>query len=285
MKKKQRILVIVVSIITLFVILFSVYLYYENNTLQVSQYEVISDHLPKEFNDFKILQITDFHNTKSHKLTNDLVTEVNKQKPNIVVLTGDLIDANRTDINVALDFVKAIKDFAPIYYVSGNHEASIKNYTDLKTGLVQAGVVILDNQTKIIEFSGAKINLLGIDDPKMMPNTVVSNNEIIRNEINNLEYEKSNFSLLLSHRPEVFDIYVENKIDLVLTGHAHGGQIRLPWIGGLYAPDQGLFPKYTSGTFYKDSTTMVVSRGIGNSSFPFRVQNRPELVVVILKSN
>jgi predicted MPP superfamily phosphohydrolase len=93
-----------------------------------------------------------------------------------------------------------------------------------------------------------------------------------------------NFKILLSHRPELFDLYSENSMDLVFTGHAHGGQIRIPFIGGLIAPDQGIFPKYSSGSYSKDSTTMFVSRGLGNSIFPVRIFNRPEIVVVTLRN-
>ena len=119
----------------------------------------------------------------------------------------------------------------------------------------------------------------------MIHESFVSDSEIIKTELSNLKYDKNQFSILLSHRPEVFNVYVDNKIDLVLTGHAHGGQIRIPFIGGLIAPNQGIFPKYTSGVFEEDATTMIVSRGIGNSILPYRINNRPELVIVTLKKN
>ena len=99
-----------------------------------------------------------------------------------------------------------------------------------------------------------------------------------------LKYNKINYSILLSHRPCLFDVYKEKKLDLVLTGHAHGGQIRLPLVGGLYAPNQGILPKYTSGIINASNTNMIVSRGIGNSTFPFRVNNKPELVIITLKN-
>lgn len=107
---------------------------------------------------------------------------------------------------------------------------------------------------------------------------------IIEFELDSIDYNKDNYTILLSHRPELFEIYVDNDINLVLTGHAHGGQIRIPFIGGLIAPNQGLFPKYTNGKIEQDDTTMIVSRGIGNSILPFRINNRPELVLITLSS-
>ena len=280
---KNKTIIILLSIIIL-IILLIFYLNYENNSLQISNYEIINNKLSKEFNDYKIIQVSDFHNTKSEKLTNDLIDEIKKQKPDIIVITGDLIDSRKTDIEIAINFIKKIKDIAPVYFISGNHEARIINYEKLKNEMIDNGVIILDNKTKIIESKNSKLNLLGIDDPSMAYESFVADEEIIKVEINNLEYDKNNFTILLSHRPEVSNVYVKSEIDLVLTGHAHGGQIRIPFIGGLIAPNQGLFPKYTSGVFEEKQTTMIVSRGIGNSILPHRVNNKPELVIITLKT-
>lgn len=280
---KKKTIVILLSIVIL-VILLIVYLNYENNSLQISNYEIISNKIPKGFNDYKIIQVSDFHNTKSKKLTKDLISEIKKQKPNAIVITGDFIDSRKTDINVGINFIKQIKDYAPIYFVSGNHEASTNSYSELKTKLIENGTTILDNKVEVIELNDSKINILGIVDPAIAHESFVTDEEIVKTEINNLEYDKNNYSVLLSHRPEVLNVYVKNEIDLVLTGHAHGGQIRIPFIGGLVAPNQGLFPKYTSGKLEEKQTTMIVSRGIGNSILPFRVNNNPELVVITLKS-
>ena len=280
---RKKTIIILLSIVIL-IILLIVYLNYENNSLQISNYEIMSNKIPKGFNDYKIIQVSDFHNTKSKKLTKDLISEIKKQKPNAIVITGDLIDSRKTDINVAINFIKQIKDYAPIYFVSGNHEARINSYGELKIKLIENGVTILDNKVEVIELNDSKINMLGIDDPSMAHESFVADEEIINTQINNLEYDKDNFNILLSHRPEVFNVYVNNEIDLILTGHAHGGQIRMPFIGGLVAPNQGLFPKYTSGKFEDGNTTMIVSRGIGNSILPFRVNNNSELVVITLKT-
>ena len=280
MKRKT---IIILSITFILIVLSIFYLHFENTNLEVSNYEILNRTLPNDFNGFKIIQVSDFHNTKSEKLTNDLIDEIRKQKPDIIVITGDLIDSRKTDIEIAINFIQKIKDIAPVYFISGNHEARIRNYDKLKNEMIDNGVIILDNKTEIIEFKNSKLNLLGIDDPSMAHESFVADEEIIKAEINNLEYDKNNFTILLSHRPEVFNVYVKSEIDLVLTGHAHGGQIRIPFIGGLISPNQGLFPKYTSGKFEEKQTTMIVSRGVGNSILPFRINNNPELVVITLK--
>ena len=280
---KQKTIIILVIIIIL-IIIFAFYLNYENTDLEVSSYEIINDRILKEFDNFKIVQVSDFHNTNSNKLTNNLISDIKKQKPNIIVLTGDLIDSRKTDIETAINFIKKIKDIAPIYFVSGNHEARINSYSKLKNEMKNNDVILLENTFKVITLGNSQINILGINDPSMIQESLTSDEEIIKTEINNLEYDKNNFTILLSHRPEVYNVYVEKEIDLVLTGHAHGGQIRIPFIGGLVAPNQGLFPKYTSGIIKDDKTTMVISRGIGNSIFPFRINNNPELVVITLKN-
>ena len=278
----KKIIIILIGIILL--LLVSFYLYYENNYLQVSNYNIESNKIPKDFDGFKIAQISDFHNTKSKKLTNDLVEKTKKSKPNIIVLTGDLIDSNKTNIDIAISFIKKINNIAPIYYVTGNHEAKISNYEELKNKLEKNKVIILDDKLEIIKKDKSMINIIGIDDPSFNFNTYRDDSTIIQDNLIPIQFDKNDFTILLSHRPELIETYAENNFDLVLSGHAHGGQIRIPFIGGLIAPNQGLLPKYTSGIYEIKNTKIIVSRGIGNSILPFRVNNRPELVIVELKN-
>ena len=284
---KKKFLIIFLPIISLIIIIsLGFCFHYENTTLKVTNYEVASKKTPTDFNDYKIMQISDFHNTRNKKLTNSIINEIKEQKPDIIVLTGDTIDPKMPHMEASFDFIKIIKDYAPIYYITGNHESHLKSYAETKKELIELGVIVLDNEKRTIEKNESKINILGIADPYMVNGKVnkKKGEVIIKSELDSMEYNDNEFNILLSHRPESFKIYTDYKMDLVFTGHAHGGQIRLPFIGGLYAPHQGLFPKYTSGTFKKDNTTMVVSRGIGGSKFPFRINNRPELVIVTLKS-
>ncbi len=279
MKKKT---LIIISIIIILFILCCFYLHYENTALKVSNYKISNSKIPEEFAGYKIVQISDFHNTKSKTLKNSLIEEIKKQAPNIIAITGDFIDVNRTDTNIALDFIKEINSIAPIYYVPGNHEARFNDYEDFKNELSENKVTVLDNKIEKLFIENEEINLIGINDPNMVHEPSVSDATIVDKELKNIGYDNNKFTILLSHRPELIDTYKENDIDLVLTGHAHGGQIRVPFIGGLFAPHQGIFPKYTSGVHEQDKTTLIVSRGIGNSTFPFRINNKPELVIIIL---
>lgn len=281
MKKKT---IITNSVIIAILVLCGLYLHYENTKLQVSNYNIINNNISVDFNNYKIVQISDFHNNKSNTLINDLIKEIEKQKPNIIVLTGDLIDSNKTDIEVAINFIKNINNIAPIYFISGNHESNISNYSEFKEQLEENNVIILDNKVEILKINESEINLIGIDDPRMTNENGVSDSEIVKVELANAKYNENKYSILLSHRPELFDTYVEKGINLILTGHAHGGQISIPFIGRIVAPNQGFFPKYTSGIFEENKTTMVVSRGIGNSILPFRINNRPELVIITLNN-
>ncbi len=284
MKKK---IIIITFVITSLLILCNLYFYYENTKLSISNYNIVNEKIPSSFNNFKIIQISDLHNTKYKKLTDQLVKKIEYEKPNIIVLTGDLIDSNKTNIDRAIQFIKKIKNIAPIYFVSGNHESSIseKCYNELKEKLTENQVIILDDKIDTLKVSNSEINLIGISDPKMTHIGYLKDSEIIENELNSIDYDNSKYSILLSHRPELFNNYVEKNIDLVLSGHAHGGQIRIPFIGGVVAPNQGLFPKYTNGKFEQNKTVMIVSRGIGNSILPYRINNRPELVIITLRKN
>lgn len=278
--KKKRIIGIV-----LFSLLLIIGLFYENKILKITNYPIISDNLSNEFNNYKIIQISDYHNEESKILNKELILNIKKEKPNIIVITGDLIDANNPNFKIAIDFIKKIKNFAPIYFVSGNHEASISNYEDLKLKLKEQGVIVLDNEIAVIEKESSKINIIGISDPKIVHDDYVKDSNIINKNLESINYDNNLFSILLTHRPEVFNIYTEKNIDLVLAGHAHGGQFRIPFIGGVIAPNQGLLPKYTSGIFKENNTNMIVNRGIGNSIIPLRINNRPELVIITLKNN
>lgn len=147
----------------------------------------------------------------------------------------------------------------------------------------EAGVHLMINQQQKILYYDAELSCIGIEDPDFYDVEESSGKaEMTKEAIGQFEYKDSDFTLLLSHRPELFDIYAEAKLDLVLTGHAHGGQFRLPLIGGLAAPNQGLLPKYDAGIFKDGDTNMIVSRGIGNSIIPLRFNNPPEVVVVRL---
>lgn len=235
---------------------------------------------PEAFSGFKIAQISDLHNaefgTDNQKLIDILISEA----PDAIVITGDLIDARRTNTEIAESFARRCMEIADCYYVPGNHEARLGDtYDAFESALIADGVNVLRNGSVRIRKEMDAIHIIGVDDPAF-----AKASDAITNLDAALEALSSDdFTILLAHRPELIDEYSKWGIDLVLSGHAHGGQIRLPGIGGLYAPGQGFFPRYTSGNYMVGDTEMIVSRGIGNSAFPLRVNDRPEVVIVTLK--
>ena len=274
-------------LVVLAVLLAAAYLHFQNTSLQVSHYKISSGRVPKGFDGYKIVQISDFHNTGSAKLTEKLISEIKAENPDIIVITGDLIDSRNTDVKTVLQFIQEFSDVAPIYYVNGNHESRvIDEYAELKEGLENLGVKVLENEAVNLEKNGDEVVLMGISDLNFSETAqYIGEAQAADDQLSMLsEKTKYQFTILLSHRSELIEIYAANNMDLVFSGHAHGGQIRLPFIGPVIAPNQGLFPKYTSGVYSEEGTQMVVSRGIGNSLFPFRVNNRPELVVAELSA-
>ncbi len=268
-------------VIAVFLVCFS---YFENNSIVISKFEVKSEKLPKSFNNFKIVQISDLHNKVFYKDNNTLVAKIKSQNPDIIVITGDLVDRGKYNEENAISFIDKIKPIAPIYYVNGNHEGWSGKFPSLEKKLKERGVHVLRNESVYYEKGKEKIVILGVDDPAFNTNSHADdymNEDIMKNELLNID--KKNFNILLSHRPELFDVYVHNNIDLVFAGHAHGGQVIIPFIGGIIAPNQGFWPKYYKGMYIKDTTTMVVSRGLGNSVAPQRIFNRPEIISMTLK--
>ena len=282
MKKLNKKTVLIVSVLV--ILCLGIWTLWGNIALEVNEYEIVSDRIPEAFAGFRIAQVSDLHNKDFGEGYGQLLTLLSEVNPDIIVVTGDLIDSRQTDLDIALEFAWQAGKIARVFYVSGNHEARIPEYEDLKIGLVKAGVVILENQKVEITREGESITLMGIDDPSFQEDYLFGESEsVARQEIEDLQNESDGYTILLSHRPELFDIYVETEMDLVFTGHAHGGQFRLPFIGGLVAPNQGFLPKYDAGLFSEGSTTMIVSRGVGNSIIPIRFNNRPEIVVAELK--
>ena len=242
-----------------------------NQALQLNTYEIQSDRLPAAFDGFRILQLSDIHNTQLGDENEKLLATTKEAKPDMIVITGDMIDSRNTKVDVALQLAQELVKIAPCYFVPGNHEARVGQYSTLKAGLVDLGVTVLENETTEITIAGAAITLAGVTDPDF--GTALTLEELTGGD---------GYTILLSHRPELFETYVVSGVDLVFSGHAHGGQFRLPLIGGIYAPGQGLFPKYDAGIFEESGTQMIVSRGIGNSVIPLRFNNRPEVVLITL---
>ena len=257
---------------------------WENTALEITEYAVTSDELPDAFDGFRIAQVSDLHNDEFGEDNERLQALLREAAPDIIVITGDLADAYDTDIEIALRFAEQAVTVAPCYYITGNHESSIVEYKILRSGLEALGVTVLENQQIQLEQDGEAITLIGVTDPGFRTDPLLGNASAVLSEALEALDSSDTYTILLSHRPEFFDLYTDFGADLVFSGHAHGGQFRLPFIGGLFAPGQGFFPEYDSGLYTRGSTTMVVSRGIGNSAFPLRFNNPPELVVVTLRT-
>ena len=285
MKKRlsKKALISVCTLIAVLLVLI-IWTIWGNTALMVSTVTVSSNRIPTAFNGFLIAQVSDLHNAVFGENNVELLQILSECKPNIIVVTGDLVDAEHTDIDVALDFAKEAAQIAGTYYVTGNHEGSLSQYAELKTGLESMGVVVLEDASMQLEYNGEKVTLIGLSDPSftLKGNMIGEVPAMVDTKLRGLIGDKDDYTILLSHRPELFETYVNCGVDLVLSGHAHGGQFRLPFIGGLVAPNQGLFPKYDAGLYTKGDTNMIVCRGLGNSIIPIRFNNRPEIVLLEL---
>ena len=216
-------------------------------------------------------------------------------------MTGDILD---NALEKPLNLMKHLRAIAPVYFVPGNHEYYSGLYNELKEKLIEMEVVVLKNNHLLLEENNEKIALLGIEDPVFKGN--VSEKEHRHHSIKLLLHIKDDtftekvclkteldkaiigvdhllFTMLLTHRPEQIPLYEEYPIDLVFSGHAHGGQIRLSFIGGVLSSGQGLFPKYQSGVYEENGTKMIVSRGLESGQLAFRINDNAEVIVVTLK--
>lgn len=254
-------------------------LIWDNLRIVTSSYEIEKICLPKAFDGFRLVQVSDYHNASYKKAS---LKRVKALSPDIIVLTGDLIDSRKRDIEDGLAYASKLCALAPCYYVTGNHEKRLSknDYAFFIKRLKALGIIVLEDEGTFIEKNGEVLYLVGLTDlgTWQRQKTALS---LTKERLKSLVCKKG-FYLLLAHRPELFEAYAEAGISLALTGHAHGGQVRL-FNRGLFAPHQGFFPKYTSGLYQKEGLSMVVSRGLGRSLLPLRLNNPPELVEVTLK--
>ena len=280
MKKKLSMLIVTLAVLVIAVIRVIM----GNSHVGVTRYTVESSRIPAAFDHFKIAVISDLHNAEFGTDNSHLLKLIEDEAPDMIAVTGDLIDSNRMDISIAEELIDQIVDIAPCYYVTGNHEAWIgTEYQETEKMLLDKGVIVLHDETVKLVRDDGSIQIAGLDDPAFSGEAADDGEELLKSRLKDMEIDDS-FCILLSHRPEIFDVYVSMDIDLVLSGHAHGGQFRLPFIGGLIAPDQGFLPEYDDGEYIEDNTLMIVSRGLGNSIIPIRFNNDPELVIVELNS-
>lgn len=261
------------AIVLLIVITLLLFCNFQNKHLETTHYTYEAEQLGVDLDGYRIVQISDLHNAKFGKNNQKLVDRIRECAPDMIVLTGDLVDSNHTNVDRAVQFVNEIVKICPVYYVTGNHEywLDTSEYENLMDGVASAGVIILDNQVVEISRWDAKFRLVGLDDKSLADGTLEA-----------LLSDEKELTVVLAHEPQYFARYAGTGVDLVLSGHAHGGQFRLPFVGGIVAPDQGFLPEYTAGEYYMNGTEMIVSRGLGNSVIPVRLLNYPEIVCVEL---
>lgn len=240
--------------------------------------------LPQSFDGFQLVHLSDLHGHEYGKGSRELLDRVREASPDLIVITGDLID-QKSQLDMVPALARGLAAIAPAYYVTGNHEWALGSgaVKELKGLLGQGGITVLSNQYEILEREGAAVVLAGVDDPNGYADQTTP--EELYAKIQNSD--PGLFTLLLAHRNDHFSQYAAAGYDFVMSGHGHGGIVRLPLVGGLLGTNRQLFPDWTAGVYTLGDSTLFVSRGLGNNTVPFqgfRLFNRPELAVVELKA-
>ena len=281
------------------------FLHWQNNSIRVSNYRIGLTEETRDLDGITLVQVSDLHNKRFGRHDEQLLRQVRLLSPSYLCVTGDLIDGRNPDLVHACDIMEQLLSVAPVLFVPGNHEARYSGYDELRTRLKRAGV-LFPNEAPFSFYRGkAQLLFIGLADPLFYDSPAeyptghpaghptghpaghpAGQDKTDPIALHQLRVQcrfadpSHTVTVLLAHHPEKIGLYAQAGVSLALVGHAHGGQIRLPWIGGLFAPSQGWFPKYTAGIFRREQTKMIVSRGLGPSIFPFRIGNRPELVAV-----
>lgn len=272
--------IFITAFAVLIIALLVVFLYFQNNKIDRTYYEIKNENAAKSF---RIVHLSDLHSKpfkKALKITQDL-------KPDVICITGDFINDHGKNRKKMLEYASSLCKTALVYYITGNHERRLDDFEELMQELSNAGFNVLLNEC--VHNDELNLSILGLDenqadfeDYKARKNGTFVYRDMSK-FINELE-NSSGFRLLLSHFPENFSAvyemnYSKYDFDLQLSGHAHGGQFCLPFIGPVFSPGQGLFPKFAKGSF-GDRPKMIVSRGLGNAEFPFRLFNHPEINII-----
>lgn len=273
-----------IAIILIFLTM--MFCYYENNVFDITNLN-IKCNVNKGV---RIVQISDLHSKQFGKYNKRLVKVILKEKPDIIVATGDMIDSSLKNMDKTISFLSELNKNVPVVYIPGNNEMRTEKIHEILLKLNNEGIIVLNNEIKKIYINRNNITLLGLaevrqDEGELFYNKISS--KYFYDDYKKLfeELEKSDgIKIVLSHYPENFEAvgdysYSKYNFDIMFSGHAHGGQFILPFIGGLFAPGQGILPKYYRG-IHGEKNKLIVSRGLGNSGFPLRLFNRPEIVIV-----
>lgn len=271
--------------IAVFLILIILFLYYQNNKIDITNYNLNSKDVS---DDIKLIQLSDLHSKPFHKVIDILETS----KPDIILITGDYINDRCKNKEKMIEFGKKLVSVAPVYYITGNHERRLDHFESLMNDLKSIGFNVLLNELACITVKNTTINILGLDENQAnFDDYKARKNGTFKYKDMSPYFQKlkntDGFKIVLSHFPENFEMVKENNyaqydFDLQFSGHAHGGQFILPFIGPVFSPGQGMRPKYARESF-GTRPKLIVSRGLGNAEFPFRLFNHPEIIIVHLK--
>ncbi|NLB78410.1 MAG: metallophosphoesterase [Clostridiaceae bacterium] len=295
MVKKNRKVYYIITFTLVFLLLF---FYWQNHTLQISRYELTYDNLPKSFDGYKIVQISDMHGKTFGKENKRLANKIKSLKPDILLITGDMMSSTIYDEGAFLEFLDHFNQTCPVYMCLGNHEQIARylthdgdentRYSNFINNITEKGVILLDNRMRTINNGTDSITISGLtlelyhysrrdldSYDENMSLTVPYIEEV-------LSESPKHFNMLLAHNPVYFEEYVSWGTDLVFTGHIHGGIIRIPFLGGVFSPERVLFPEYDSGLFQIGDSRMIVNRGLGYSKVNLRLFNRPEISFIRL---
>lgn len=269
------------------IILFLIFCYYQNNTMDKTEYIILSEKIE---GGVTVAQLSDLHSKPFKKV----LKKLDEIKPDIIAVTGDYINDKCKNKDKMLEFGKELLKRAPVFYITGNHERRLENFSELMKELSDLGFTVLLNDTAQIEINSSLITFLGLDENQAdFKDYKARKKGTFKYKDMRPYFEKldklNGYKIVLSHFPENFENVKENNysqydFDLQLSGHAHGGQFILPFIGPVYSPGQGLFPKYAKGSF-GERPRLIVSRGLGNAEFPLRLFNHPEINVIYLEKD
>lgn len=275
----EYILITAIALIVLAGII--IFLYLQNNIIDITQYNIKSN----DCGSLKIVQLSDLHS----KPFNKVLKKTQEINPDIICITGDYINDKCKNKDKMLNFGKELVKIAKVYYITGNHERRLKNFDSIMQELSDIGFIVLLNRISVYNDKGFDVNILGLDENQadFKDYKARKNGTFVYKDMSPYFAELENnsgFKIVLSHFPENFENvkemnYSQYNFDIQLSGHAHGGQFCLPFIGPVFSPGQGLFPKYAKGSF-GDRPKLIVSRGLGNAEFPFRLFNHPEINVI-----
>ena len=269
--------------------MFCIWMHFENIHLTKKEYTIVSDQLPSGMVGTRFVMLSDLHNNQFGKNNEALIKAIKQVQPEFILVAGDMLVSNEhQNYEVAYNLLADLVKSYPIYYAYGNHEQRLQkreSFSLYEKQLKDLGVIILDNETTKVERNGSHMDITGVSIDlnyfKKFPRPVMEV-QYLKDTIG----EKKAFTILIAHNPDYFDQYAQWGADLVLSGHIHGGMVRLPFLGGVVSPQFRLFPKYDSG-YFKEVTEqnvsqMIISRGLGIHTIKIRVFNRPELVVINL---